>query len=260
MANKLNTYTQGFEIKAPTAITKDGMLRLCRALDQKFGEGNTFKPEGVGGGFLLWADWPGRIDDKAYKCMRLSGVEYHKWPWVSADAMTTWVGNHEVAAKAGRYTTFLKAFDTAPAWTRDELLGVQQCLEETHSCKVLCMPAAFRQPKRTPKRDVAPKRGSAPKRDIVLKRAVAPKRDIAPKRAVAPKHDVAPKRDSTLKLAAGTRAAGTPKRDSVLHQLKHRLRRAKAAKEALKLPQLPQQPQQQQPQPPPQPPQQSQQP
>ncbi len=112
------------------------MLRLCRALDLKFGEGNTFKPEGISNGCLLWANWPGRIDVKAHKCVRLHGDGYHNWPWMSADAMTAWLGDHEVTAKAGRYTTFLKAFDTAPAWTRDELLGLQQCLEETHKCEV----------------------------------------------------------------------------------------------------------------------------
>ncbi len=73
MANKLNTYTQGFEIKAPTAITKDGMLRLCRALDLKFGKGNTFKPEGISDGFIPWANLPCKMDAKTCKCVRLSG-------------------------------------------------------------------------------------------------------------------------------------------------------------------------------------------
>jgi hypothetical protein len=125
---KLNTYTDGFNVKVTLPITKDSMISLCRALEQRFGDGNVFKPEGIGGGFILWADWPGKKDKKDYKCMRL--MSNNSWPWVHMDCMTTWVNSEDIVIAKGAYDTFLKAFQNAPAWTLKELNVFKICLEE----------------------------------------------------------------------------------------------------------------------------------
>jgi hypothetical protein len=134
---KLNTYTNGFNVKLDTPITKDSMVSICRLLEQRFGDGNVFVPEGIGGGFILWADWPGRLDQKDYKCMRL--MCNSSWPWVHKDCMTTWGKSEDIVIAKGPYDTFLKAFRNAPAWTLQELDVFKTCLEE-HGFKVGRMP------------------------------------------------------------------------------------------------------------------------
>jgi hypothetical protein len=134
---KMNTYTDGFNVKVEMPTTKDSMISICRLLEQRFGDGNVFVPEGIGGGFILWADWPGRQDQKDYKCMRLMGNR--SWPWVQKDCMTTWVKSEDVVIAKGKYDTFLKAFRNAPAWTLQELEVFRACLEE-HGFKVGRMP------------------------------------------------------------------------------------------------------------------------
>jgi hypothetical protein len=126
----MNTYTSGFKVKVTLPITKDAMIRLCRALEQRFGDGNVFTPEGIGGGFILWADWPGRKEQREYKCMRLMSND--SWPWVEKDCMTTWVGSEDIVIAKGAQpkTTFLKAFHNAPAWNLKELNFFKTCLEE----------------------------------------------------------------------------------------------------------------------------------
>jgi hypothetical protein len=126
-----NTYKNGISVRAETAMTKHDMVALCHALEQRFGEGNKFKPDAIGGGFINWIEWPGMTDSSSgYKCMRLSSND--SWPWVEADAMTKWADNKEdVIVKMGKtYHTFLKALDAAPAWTEDELNVVEKCLVE----------------------------------------------------------------------------------------------------------------------------------
>jgi hypothetical protein len=126
------TYMDGPDIELHEQLTKDGMVRLCRSLETRFGDGNVFKPDAVGGGFIHWASWPGKTEgDEAYKCIRQCPRDSdNEWPWVERDAMTSWVGNQEVALEPGRYDTFLKAFYAAPAWTADEMRVVRRCLAD----------------------------------------------------------------------------------------------------------------------------------
>jgi hypothetical protein len=132
MVSKENrkTYTDGPNIVLNEPLTKDDMVKLCRSLETRFGDGNIFKPDAVGGGFIHWSSWPGKTEgEEAYKCIRQCPRDTdNEWPWVDPDAMTSWVGNQEVALKPGRYDTFLKAFYAAPAWTADELRVVRRCL------------------------------------------------------------------------------------------------------------------------------------
>jgi hypothetical protein len=144
------TYTNGFDFELNNELTKDGMIEVCRALEMHFGDGNVFVPEGITDGFILWADWPGKIDGTAYKCMRHSRSDSgaRAWPWVAADAMTTWVGSEEVALAAGKYSTFLKAFNTAPAWTVNELQTIKECLQEK-GFRVMRIPLLAKRKRRT---------------------------------------------------------------------------------------------------------------
>jgi hypothetical protein len=138
----MHTYDNGFDFNLLKTLTKDGVVKICRALEKRFGEGNVFAPEGVGGGFIEWVDWPGRDGKKAYKCMRQWRRDHGHatWPWVSEDAKTEWVGNEDVALEDGKYGTFLKAFYAATEWTPNELRIVKECLENA-DCKVLRIPA-----------------------------------------------------------------------------------------------------------------------
>ena len=123
----INTYTHGFNLTLKDPLSKDDVVQLCLSLQAKFGEGNIFRPEGIGGGFIQWVDWPGLNGDEAYKSMRICKNE--NWPNVHEDAMSTWVGDQSPAIGAGKYGTFLKAFNKAPAWTKCELKMFKSCLE-----------------------------------------------------------------------------------------------------------------------------------
>ncbi len=140
---KMSTYTPGFRVKVRDInykMTQDGMVRLCRALEKSFGEGNVFEPESMSDGFILWVSWPGMDPSKyAYKCMRMFGRNL-VWPFVDSDAMTSWVGKRKVIFGKGEYDTSLKAFGEAPIWTIDELKTIKECMESCCNLKVMCMP------------------------------------------------------------------------------------------------------------------------
>jgi hypothetical protein len=143
----MSTYTEGFRFKAKAGqpLTKDGVIRLCRLLEGRFGAGNSFEPEASGDGFLLWCKWAGKDESEyGYKCMRATNETTGggEWPLVDRDAMTSWVGDGTVAVDIGDCSTFLKAFGSAPGWTLRELRIVEECLEECSSHKVYRMPKA----------------------------------------------------------------------------------------------------------------------
>ena len=138
----IKTYTRGPYFERRTQLTKDGMVKLCRKLEARFGDGNSFEPHAVGNGFIHWTEWPGKTEGRAYKCMRQWPTQgtRNEWPIVDRDAMTSWVGSKDVALKSGKYTTVLKAFYAAPAWTMDELHTIKECLED-EGFNVDCIPS-----------------------------------------------------------------------------------------------------------------------
>ena len=157
---KLNTDTHGFNLRMNGHLTKNHIVEMCKDLGEEFGPGNSFRPEGICDGFLIWTEWPGK-DKDGYKCMRLfrdhhadyleeqkalrtkpfryTRVEY-KWPWIDEDVMETWKENHDVVIPIGKYRTFLKAFETAPRWTREELDVVRQVMHG-YGIEVGCSPS-----------------------------------------------------------------------------------------------------------------------
>ncbi len=57
--------------------TKDGMVKLCRSLETRFGDCSVFKPDGIGGGFIHWASWHEKTEhamDNAAATCRLATV------------------------------------------------------------------------------------------------------------------------------------------------------------------------------------------
>ena len=146
---KMSTLAAGFSFKKKGGkdLTRDGIVKLCRMLGERFGEGNAFEPEASGSGFLLWRQWPGKDDSQSgYKCMRASGdpVWAVRWPHVKADVMTSWEGDDTVVIEDGKFSTCLRAFGSAPAWTLRELRIVKECLQECSDHRVYGMPKASR--------------------------------------------------------------------------------------------------------------------
>ena len=127
---KLNTYTHGFKLTVPCYLSKADIINICKDLGRMFGPGNEFRPEPIGAGFLIWTEWPGR-DEEGYKCMRLFAIDGkpYSWPWIDADVMEKWEGDGTQVVTKGKYITFLKAFNTAPKWTKGELDIVRGCLK-----------------------------------------------------------------------------------------------------------------------------------
>jgi hypothetical protein len=144
---KLNTYNHGYKITVTRPLTKGDIIAICKQLNEAFGEGNEFRPEPIGNGFLIWSAWPGKQGSAclggAYKCMRLFACDggrsgYH-WPWVHDDVMEAWAGSTDSVVPPGKYITFLKSFRTAPKWLRSELQTIKDCLQE-HGMSVGAIP------------------------------------------------------------------------------------------------------------------------
>jgi hypothetical protein len=77
----------------------------------------------------------GRYDGEFYKTMR-HHISAHKdhitgfnWPWIKDTTQEEWrVSDEEFISTGYHATTWLKAFQDAPAWTRDELLAIKDVL------------------------------------------------------------------------------------------------------------------------------------
>ena len=48
------TYTDGPDIVLNEPLTKDDMVKLCRSLETRFGDGNVFKPDALAYGQGWW--------------------------------------------------------------------------------------------------------------------------------------------------------------------------------------------------------------
>ena len=142
MSHKINTYTTGFDLFFTRNITKGDMVNICNDLTDKFDGKYQFEPEPICDGFIY-------IKNLDYKSMRLY---YFDNPYVSKNVMEDWKDNNDIFVKKttdnkfkGRrknyingklypdgcnyYSTMLKAFDEAPAWTIDELLKIKEVLK-----------------------------------------------------------------------------------------------------------------------------------
>ena len=142
----IKTYASGFNLTVgPAGVSKGEFVLICKALDAAFGNGNEFRPEPIGNGFIIWSNWPGK-EDCGYKCMRLfpRGGGRDNWPWISDSVMEEWDNNDEILIPAGKYYTFLKSFHSAPKWLRSELAKIKSCLEKTKKIRVGPLPAQKR--------------------------------------------------------------------------------------------------------------------
>ena len=125
------TYTHGFNLHFDKNITKSDFFSLCENLNAEFGTGNIFEPEPITDGFLIWKSWPSKKPG-SYKCIRLKSKDAgdYRWPWINpATYRIEWNASADILIPAGKYTTFLKALDSAPSWTKNDLQKVQVHLE-----------------------------------------------------------------------------------------------------------------------------------
>jgi len=145
----IKTYASGFNLTVgPAGVSKGEFVLMCKALDKAFGNGNEFRPEPIGNGFIIWSKWPGKEHD-GYKCIRLfpqgGGRAFpYNWPWIKESVMDEWDNNDETLLPAGKYHTFLKSFHSAPKWLRSELSKIKTCLEKTKKIRVGPLPAQKR--------------------------------------------------------------------------------------------------------------------
>jgi hypothetical protein len=142
MVSRINTYTSGFDIFITRDITKGDMVNICNELTDKFDNKYIFEPEPICDGFIY-------IKNQKYKSMRLSC--FHA-PWVNRNVMEEWKDNKDIFVKkttddkfngkrktysntrlgangCNYYSTCLKSFYDAPAWSYDELDTIKDVLE-----------------------------------------------------------------------------------------------------------------------------------
>ena len=121
-------------------MTKGAFVRLCRALEEKFGPGNLFSPHASRG--LVWTDWPGR-DPTSYAIKSITFLPFEDstlvWPQlIDSIANSSWIGDQTVIFGKGRYSTYLSALDVP--WTIRELTSVKELLEDFFNFHVYDMP------------------------------------------------------------------------------------------------------------------------
>ena len=134
----VHTYTEGFQFKAGRWTTHK-VIELCSLLEEEF-PGETFLPEPICEGGILFGNYPGDqctdafgvINRLPYKTMRIRGWNGHKWPWIHdrVAVKETWSANPDVVICSNMKdaSTWLKAFDGAPAWTIEEIKKFAACM------------------------------------------------------------------------------------------------------------------------------------
>ncbi len=142
----MQTYVNGYRLKALRDITTHDFVKLCQLLKEQFANhdskvDHSFVPERITEGGILFIKYPGKSSG-AYKSMRLRAtmqekgydvVRTVKWPMIQTDQLAIWSGEAEVKTlypKGTQIQTFLKAFYEVPAWTRAELRIFEACFNE----------------------------------------------------------------------------------------------------------------------------------
>ena len=144
---ELLTYLQGPHVEAMKDITEDTMVNICEELKERTDEANLepakkadFRPQAISeGGIHYCHEREYDSDDcefKQRKSFRIgfNSSEYgtHNWPWLNEETvMTDWRDSTNVIMKKGQWTkTWLKAWEPAPMFTRQELKIIFEVLEK----------------------------------------------------------------------------------------------------------------------------------
>lgn len=132
----MNTYTRGYELNFSRLVTTHDFVWLCGLLNKLFNEKfNTneycFEPEPITEGGIIFKNWPNKTSEQ-YKSFRFGprNDNMGKWPKIEEDVLQKWKTTQPVVVFTGGNTpTTLKAFDTAPSWTIEELKLFEKALE-----------------------------------------------------------------------------------------------------------------------------------
>ena len=123
------TYKEGPKYNAsPDGFIFEDVVKTCAKLEELM-PGCKFAPEAIREGGIEMIDWPGKT--KGYKSIRL-GIE--NWPWLTDGTPNVSGVKLEQRYKnlpEGQFATYLKAFDGAPGWKKDEIDTVRRCMEDT---------------------------------------------------------------------------------------------------------------------------------
>ena len=132
-----STYCHGFNIEITSDITKNEFLVICGEITECMNDENVIaKPERVNEGGIQFFH---KNDDKYYKSLRFNVCNPgFMWPHIPSE-FDNWGTNDVLLPAKAKGGTFLKAFRTAPAWTRTELDAIRNVLI-SHSVKVTKMP------------------------------------------------------------------------------------------------------------------------
>lgn len=134
----MNTYTAGPNLYFTSSIKKSDYIKICGLISQELSElpehdQVAVVPEPITeGGFKFvsgdYGSMTGELDGKIYKTMRhfISSrpecISGYQWPRISYRTVDEWRDSNEYIIPQGYYaTTYLKAFNGAPAWTLLEL-------------------------------------------------------------------------------------------------------------------------------------------
>ena len=112
-------------IRPTRTITFQDCVRLCGALERRFGDASTFQPEAITEGGILRKDWPGFNDTTMYQSIRLCA--YDTWPWLPCadpEAVTVPIFKADEACVLN-----LKSA-SASLWTKADVQLILQCLTE----------------------------------------------------------------------------------------------------------------------------------
>jgi hypothetical protein len=128
MAQGITTYARGLELKTLKEITKGDIINLCDLLNaiDEFKDLYTFEPEPICEGGIIY-NFKNEKDCNKYKTVRFHSGRLD-WPYVNRKELDKWRDSSEIIFdKNIKIRTHLKAFDYAPAFTRDELKIWEEC-------------------------------------------------------------------------------------------------------------------------------------
>jgi hypothetical protein len=123
MAERIATYKRGFTLRRGI-LNKRGLLGMCSFLTEEWGV--SVVPEAVSEGGL-------RVMGEGYKSIRFRS-KTGRWPSIPSglDAMDE--VDDTIFPSLKGCTTFLKAFEGAPAWTRTEISDVKIAFQVFCGC------------------------------------------------------------------------------------------------------------------------------
>ena len=120
------TYTLCYNTRRdppPVQCTFGQVRKMCELLEEAL-LGCSFRPEPIHEGGIQFTDWPEKQNDYGYKTFRFTSAS--NYPWV--DAHTPNEANFYLSRRED-VDICLKAFESAPPFTDEELVAFRQVFE-----------------------------------------------------------------------------------------------------------------------------------